>query len=156
MAMFDRRELLRRGGAFACAAGTTPWWRVLSASAAVDPRVRALAKDLTGRVIGRGQAGYDAARLLYSTRFDGVHPLAVAYCASATDVARAIGWARRNGIRIAARSGGHSYGGYSTGSGLVVDVSRLTAITINPARTQATVGAGARLIDVYDGLWQER
>jgi FAD/FMN-containing dehydrogenase len=152
----NRTELLRRGGRLAVAAATIPWWRVGSANAAVDPRVRTLAKELTGTVIGRGQTGYDAARLLYSTRFDGVRPLAVAYCESAADVAKAIGWARRNGIRIAARSGGHSYGGYSTGSGLVVDVSRLTAITINPARTQATVGAGARLIDVYDGLWQER
>jgi FAD/FMN-containing dehydrogenase len=78
----------------------------------------------------------------------------VASCESAADVAKAIGWSRKHGIRIAARSGGHSYGGYSTGSGLVIDVSRLDAVTVNAARTQATVGAGARLIDVYDRLWQ--
>jgi len=128
---------------------------VLSSANAVDPRVRALAKQLTGTVIGRGQTGYDTARLLYSTRFDALRPLAVAYCESAGDVAKAIGWARRNGVRIAARSGGHSYGGYSSGSGLVIDVSRLNAISVNAARTRATVGAGARLIDVYNRLWQK-
>ena len=152
----DRQELLRRSGTFALAAGTAPWWRLLSASSAVDPRVRALAKELTGTVIGKGQTGYDAARLLYSTRFDGVHPLAVAYCEGAADVAKAIGWARHHGIRIAARSGGHSYGGYSTGTGLVIDVSRMNAISVNAARTRATIGAGARLIDVYDWLWRQQ
>jgi len=132
-----------------------PWWRVLSTSAGVDPRVRALAGQLTGTVIGRGQMGYAAARRLYSTRFDAVRPLAVAYCETVTDVAKAIHWARRHGIRIAARSGGHSYGGYSTGPGVVIDVSRLEAITVNAARTRATIGAGSRLIDVYDRLWQK-
>ena len=53
---------------------------------------------------------------------------------------------------FAARSGGHSYGGYSTGQGIVIDVSRLDAITVNAVRTQATIGAGSRLIDVYDAL----
>jgi len=156
MDALNRRELLRRGGTLAIAAGTIPWWRVVAASAAVDPRVRALAKALAGPVIARGQTGYDAARLLYSTRFDGVRPLAVAYCESAGDVAKSIHWARQHGIRIAPRSGGHSYGGYSTGTGLVIDVSRMSGIGVNAARTQATIGAGARLIDVYDRLWQKR
>ena len=152
----DRRELLTRTGKLALAAGTMPWWRLLSSAAAVDPRVRALAHQLQGDVVGRGQAGYAAARRLYSTRFDGVRPLAVAYCENATDVAKAIHWSRKNGIRIAARSGGHSYAGYSTGQGLVIDVSRIDGVAVNAGRTQATVGAGARLIDVYDRLWAKQ
>ena len=152
----DRRELLHRTGTFALAAGTMPWWRLLSAADSVDPRVRALARDLQGTVIGRGQPGYAAARRLYSTRFDGIRPLAVAYCESAADVAKAIRWSRQHAIRIAARSGGHSYGGYSAGQGLVIDVSRIDGIAVNPGRTQATIGAGARLIDVYDRLWAKR
>src|SRR5690348_5762520 len=86
----DRAELLQRAGRLALAAGTIPWWRVPATAAGVDPRVRALARQLTGRVIGRGQAGYDAARPLYSTRFDAARPLALAYCKSAADVAKAI------------------------------------------------------------------
>lgn len=156
MERVGRAELLGRAGKVAVAAGTAPWWRLLSSADAVDPRVRALARELTGTVIGRGQAGYDAARRLYSTRFDGIRPFAVAYCENAADVTKAISWSRKHAVRIAARSGGHSYGGYSTGQGLVIDVSRLKAITVNPGRTHATVGAGARLIDVYDRLWRKR
>jgi FAD/FMN-containing dehydrogenase len=152
----DRGELLERAGRLALAAGAMPWWRLLSSAGAVDPRVRALARELTGTVIGRGQAGYETARRLYSTRFDGIRPLAVAYCESAADVAKAIRWSRQHGIRIAARSGGHSYGGYSTGQGLVIDVSRLNGVAVNPDRTGATVGAGTRLIDVYGCLWRKR
>ncbi|GAA3310514.1 FAD-binding protein [Nonomuraea dietziae] len=51
---------------------------------------------------------------------------------------------------MTSRSGGHSYAGWSTGSGLVVDVSRMNTVTYRAGR--ATVGAGAKLIDVYDKL----
>jgi hypothetical protein len=57
---------------------------------------------------------------------------------------------------MAARSGGHSYAGYSTGSGLVVDVSRLHRIDVSPNLKTARVEAGAQLIDVYERLWQKR
>jgi FAD/FMN-containing dehydrogenase len=118
--------------------------------------VRELARQLRGDVIGRGDRGYDAARVLFNTRFDGIKPLAVAYCETAGDVAKAIGWARRHGIRLAARSGGHSYGGWSSTSGLVVDVTRMTGVAVTADGRSATVGAGARLIDVYSRLWQRR
>jgi len=152
-ATLDRGQLLVHAGRLAVAAGVVPWWRVLSSGVATDPRVRALAKELQGTVVGRDDPHYDQARLLYSTRFDAVRPLAVAYCENANDVAKSILWARRHGIRIAARSGGHSYGGYSTGPGLVIDVSRLDSVSVDAAGKTATVGAGARLIDVYDRLW---
>jgi FAD/FMN-containing dehydrogenase len=79
----------------------------------------------------------------------------VAFCESAADVQKAVRWARRHNVRIAARSGGHSYGGYSTGTGLVIDVSRLNRITVSAATRTATIGAGARLIDVYARLWED-
>jgi FAD/FMN-containing dehydrogenase len=84
-----------------------------------------------------------------------VRPSAVAFCESAADVQKAVRWSRKHDVRIAARSGGHSYGGYSTGSGLVIDVSRLNRITVSPASRTATIGAGARLIDVYARLWAD-
>jgi FAD binding domain/Berberine and berberine like len=102
--------------------------------------------------VARGAAGYDAARLLYSPRFDGTLPLAVVYCQNATDVSRTILWARQNKVRIAARSGGHSYAGYSTTPGVVIDVSRLASITVNAASGTVGIGAGARLMDVYREL----
>ncbi len=152
----DRRALVERAARAALAAGAAPWWRLPAASAAHDPRLRALARELRGTVVARGQPGYDAARRLYSPRFDAVRPLAVAFCEGAGDVARAIAWARRQGVRVSVRSGGHSYGGYSTGPGLVVDVSRMAGIAVDRSGRTARIGAGARLIDVYDRLWRRR
>jgi FAD binding domain/Berberine and berberine like len=152
----DRRQLLERGGRYALAAGVAPWWRLVSAPAA-DPRVEALARQLQGDVVGRDDAGYNAARLLTSTRFDAVKPLAVAYCETAGDVRRCVLWSKRHGVPLRARSGGHSYGGWSTvHGGLVVDVGRMNAITVDGAAATARIGAGARLIDVYEALWQRR
>jgi FAD/FMN-containing dehydrogenase len=146
----DRRTLLRQAGALTLGAGALgPLATRASAGGAPLPALR---RELDGDLIVRGAAGYTQAKELYNTRFDGATPLAIAYCESATDVARAISWARRNRVALTARSGGHSYGGYSTGSGLVIDVSRMHAVTL--AKGIATVGAGAQLIDVYTALAQ--
>jgi FAD binding domain len=108
----DRWELLRRASGVVAAGA---WGRL--ASSARDPRVKELDGLLQGDVVGRSDPGYSTARLLYAKTFDGVRPLAVAYCDSADDVARTLSWARKRGIRIAPRCGGHSYGGYSTTPG---------------------------------------
>jgi FAD/FMN-containing dehydrogenase len=102
-------------------------------------------------VLVRGTAGYDQARLVFDSLYDGIHPLAVAQPLDAADVAAAVKWAARSGVHIVARSGGHSYGGYSTvANGVVVDLSRLTAVALSGG--QGIVGAGARLGNVYNGL----
>jgi FAD/FMN-containing dehydrogenase len=150
----DRRTLLERGARAALGASVVPWWRLPELLEASDPRVRALARELRGDVVGRGSPGYGTARLLRSTRFDGVQPLAVAYCESADDVARCVRWAVRNHVPLAARSGAHSYGGYSTvQNGLVVDVSRLDVVALAADGKTATIGAGATLGEVYGRLY---
>jgi FAD/FMN-containing dehydrogenase len=104
-------------------------------------------------VIGRTSAAYAGARVSFNERFDGVRPLAVLRAAGAADVRQAILWARRHGIRIRARSGGHSYAGYSTvEDGLVIDLSALDGIVVNRQARRATIGAGALLIDIYARL----
>ena len=69
---------------------------------------------------------------------------------------RCIAFARVHGLELAAHSGGHSYGGYSSCPGLVVDVSRMQAISTGGSTDNggalATVGAGATLINVYSQL----
>jgi FAD/FMN-containing dehydrogenase len=153
----DRGTLLERAGRAALAASVVPWWRLPQRLDAADPSLRTLARELRGDVVGRGASGYGTARELRNTRFDGIRPLAVAYCESAEDVARCVRWATRNGVRLAARSGGHSYGGYSSiAGGLVVDVSRMGAVTVAPDGKTATIGAGAQLGQVYEHLWNAR
>jgi FAD/FMN-containing dehydrogenase len=145
-----RRELLLRGTALALSA--VPFADALAAAA--PPGIFSeLARSLHGDVVVRGEPGYNQARVLYNTRFDSVKPRAVVFCDSLADVQRTVRWARKHAIRIVPRSGGHSYGGYSTTPGVIVDVSRLDRVSLDPHR-RAVVGAGARLIDVYEQLWQ--
>ena len=86
------------------------------------------------------------------TRFDGIRPGAVARCKTAQDVRACLDFARRNGIPIHARSGGHSYAGWSTGPGLVIDVSPMNQVSVNAGSTVAAIGAGTKLIDIYNEL----
>jgi FAD/FMN-containing dehydrogenase len=117
-----------------------------------DLRLRALQHAVAGQVLTRSSPGFAGARALFNERFDGIQPLALLKAAKTNDVAQAVRWAEKYGIRLVARSGGHSYGGYSTAAGgLVVDLGRLNGIALGPGRT-ATIGAGARLIDVYARL----
>ena len=115
----------------------------------------ALAANLEGALIRPGNSQYIVASELFNPLFDGVRPQAVAFCASATDVQLCLAFARRFGLPLAPRAGGHSYGGYSTSTGIVIDVTRMHAVMVNAASGVATVGAGARLIDVYSGLAEE-
>lgn len=115
------------------------------------PDWSALAKDLDGTLIRPGDDHYDTARQLYNTRFDGLRPAAVAYVAGTDDVRTCLDFARRSGTRLSIRSGGHSYAGWSSGQNhLVLDVARLSTVT--SSGDSATVGAGAKLIDVYTKL----
>lgn len=109
-----------------------------------------MARTLGGRLVRPADPSYDAARLIYNTRFDGIRPQAVARCASVDDVRPCVTFASQTGVPLALRSGGHSYGGWSTGPGLVIDVSRMNGVDVQADR--AIVGAGARLIDIYATL----
>ncbi|MFD4644043.1 FAD-binding oxidoreductase [Lentzea sp. NPDC058436] len=89
----------------------------------------------------------DPQNTLYAHR----KPLAVVRCARVEDVQAGLERAARAGIPVAARSGGHSYAGYSwPDGGLVLDLAGLSDVRVN-GRT-ATIGAGARMHDIYEAL----
>jgi FAD/FMN-containing dehydrogenase len=108
-----------------------------------------LAASLDGSLVSPGTKGYIPASHLFDPKFDLVHPQAIAMCRTVADVQRSIGFARDHETPIAARSGGHSYGGYSTSKGLVVDVTALDRVAVDAASGTVMVGAGTRLIDLY-------
>jgi len=110
----------------------------------------ALRESLAGRLVLPTQAAYAQSKLVYDLRFEDAEPAAIAYAASATDVQRLIDFARTHAIAPIPRCGGHSYAGYSTGAGLVIDVGPLDTVTV--AGSRATVGAGTRLVDLYSSL----
>ena len=94
--------------------------------------------------------GYDAARTPEMRLFGDVRPLAVVRAAAAADVAETLALARRSGLALAVRSGGHCFAGRSSTEGILVDVSPLASVTLDDGT--ATVGAGTRLGDLYDTL----
>jgi FAD/FMN-containing dehydrogenase len=148
----DRREFVERSAGVAAAVAVPGWLAGVARAAGGDAAVRALARQLDGAVVVPGSARYTSAKLLWNTRFDGLRPRAVALCASAADVQKIVRWGRKHGIRVVARSGGHSYGGWSSGNGVVVaDVSHLNRISV--AGGTVAIGAGARLGSVASGLW---
>jgi FAD/FMN-containing dehydrogenase len=141
---------------------TVPTTRPTSTSSAVGPSPsgdpvpatdadwRALRDSLKGTLVRPGQSGYSSATQLFDPRFDGSHPQGVVYAASPSDVQRSVAFIRAHGLAITARSGGGSYAGYSTGPGLVCDVTRMAAVSLSGQT--ATIGAGAHLIDVYSAI----
>ncbi|HEY4460134.1 MAG TPA: FAD-dependent oxidoreductase [Pseudonocardiaceae bacterium] len=109
----------------------------------------ALGSKLSGQLLRSGQSGYSSASRSYNPLFDHRQPAAIALCGKPADVQACVAAAAASGTPIAARSGGHSYAGYSTPDGaLVVDLAGLSGVTVNPDGSMV-VGAGARLIDVY-------
>ncbi|UFQ16620.1 MULTISPECIES: FAD-binding oxidoreductase [Streptomyces] len=125
--------------------------RSASAAASAPATLAALARDLDGTLVRPGEAKWAAARQLYNTRFDDLKPTAVAYVAHQDDIRTALTYARAHRTPVAIRNGGHSYAGWSSGTGrLIIDVSKLSRI--RASGTTATIDAGAKLIDVYRSL----
>lgn len=111
-----------------------------------------LASSLDGKLIRPGSAGYPTAKLAYDPLFDDIRPRAIVQVASTRDVARTIAFARDHGFTFAARSGGHSYAGYSLSDGIVIDVSALDQVSADAVAKRATIGSGASLMQVASGL----
>ena len=101
-----------------------------------------------------GNAQYTVAHQLFIPRFDTIMPQAIAYCASPADVQACLAFAQKFALPLVPRSGGHSYAGYSTTTGIVVDVTRMNTVTVNTGNATTVVGAGAHLVDVYAALTQ--
>jgi FAD/FMN-containing dehydrogenase len=73
----------------------------------------------------------------------------VVRCTGAADVIAAVGFARSTGLTIAVRGGGHSVAGFSTcDNGIVIDLSKMNDVRVDPATRRATVGGGAVWADV--------
>jgi len=120
------------------------------ASTGAEPGTDGFAPSFQGEVVTAGDPQYPVAKQLELGQFDTVNPKAIAYCESSSDVSLALRAARLQGIPVAVRSGGHSYGGYSTTPGLLIDVSRINAVTIGSG--SVTIGPGAMNVDVLNTL----
>ncbi|MGW5284127.1 FAD-binding protein [Streptomyces collinus] len=107
--------------------------------------LEALREDLVGDVLAPGDMGYDEAREVFNAMIDR-RPAVIAQCADATDVVRAVRFARDLDLPIAVRGGGHGVAGTALGDGaLVVDLRRMRQVTVDPAAEAVRVGGGATM-----------
>ncbi len=113
-----------------------------------SPDLSVLQQRFAGRVIARDDVGYDEARRVWNADHDG-HPALVARCAATSDVVAALSYAQEHDLEIAVRGGAHSTAGSSTvDDGLVIDLSLMNAVHVDPDRRRARVGGGALLADL--------
>ena len=104
-----------------------------------------LAKGFRGEFVRRDDAGYDEHRAVWNGSIDR-HPGLIARCAGVADVIAAVSFARENGLPVAVRSGGHSFPGHSVcDDGLVIDLSLMKGVRVDPDARTARVQAGVLL-----------
>src|SRR5947209_1795871 len=98
---------------------------------------------LRGDVIGPGDPRYDDARGLYNAMID-KRPALIARCHSVADIAAAVQFARDSNLALAIRGGGHSGPGFgSVDGGVVIDLSPMNGIDVNPDARTVRVQGGA-------------
>jgi FAD/FMN-containing dehydrogenase len=152
------------GTVFGAAAAGLPLARLLAAAAGTPvpgdiPAVRlgggetvltrAAVKDfqasLRGPLLMAGQDGYERARQVWNGMIDR-RPALIARCSGAADVARSVQFARANDLLVAVRSGGHSTSGQSVcDGGLMIDLSAIRGVRVDPRARRAWVPAGSLL-----------
>ena len=113
-----------------------------------DTALAGLRHSFTGDLLTPGDPGYDEARSVFNAMIDR-RPAVIALCRTEQDVAAAVRFAREEGLRIAVRGGGHGVAGTATvEGGLVVDLRRMNAVTVDPSARTVRVGGGATMADL--------
>lgn len=114
----------------------------------MNDTIKALTETVRGVVITALDPEYDDARAVYNAMHDR-RPQAVVRCKDSADVRGVIAAARDHRLDLAIRGGGHSVPGFGTvDDGLVIDLSPMKGIRVDPAKKVAWVGGGATWGDV--------
>ena len=108
--------------------------------------VSELADSLSGRLYLQADEGYDAAKRVWNGMFDHKQPAMVVQCGGTDDVVNAIDFARDRNLLVSVKGGGHSYPGKCTSDGgMMIDLSQMQTVDVDPDRMTARVGGGALL-----------
>ncbi len=114
-----------------------------------DATVEELRETIHGQVLRPGDDGYAESCRIWNGAFDDRRPAVIVRCSGAADVIAAVGFARSNDLAIAVRGGGHSMAGFSScDDGMVIDLSAMRAVRVDPDTRRAQVGPGAVWADV--------
>src|SRR5215217_9093288 len=114
-------------------------------SALDEAVVERFGSGLQGELLRPGDGEYEEARLLWNGVIDR-RPALIARCAAVEDVIEAVNFARENDLLLAVRGGGHNVAGTaSADGGLVIDLSAMKDIRVDPERRKVRAGAGVTI-----------
>jgi len=124
----------------------TPGLKSRSGTPVSDEIIDAISGGVAGQVIRPADPEYDVARRIWNASVD-KHPGLIVRCAGAADVVQAVKFARANDILVSIRGGGHNVAGRAlSDDGLVIDLSSMRAVFVDPAKSTARVQGGATLV----------
>jgi FAD/FMN-containing dehydrogenase len=113
-----------------------------------ETAIQHLVASMRGEVIRRGDPSYDEVRKVYNGMIDR-HPALIARCVDVADVIAAVNFARDHDVLVSVRGGGHHGAGYSVcDDGLVIDLSTLRGVHVDPAARTVRAGGGCTLGEV--------
>jgi FAD/FMN-containing dehydrogenase len=113
----------------------------------VDNNIATFATEVRGDVLRRGDAGYDDARRVWNGMIDR-HPALIVRCSGTADVIACVNFARENKLLLSIKGGGHSFAGSAVcDDGLMIDLSRMRTVRVDPAARTARVQGGATWAD---------
>lgn len=108
------------------------------------PAIGELSKAFTGQLLHAATPGWDDARRVHNGFID-KRPAVIAQCRGSADIAAAVRFAREHNLEIAVRGGGHNVGGRATvDGGMLIDLSPMQYVHVNPAARTARVAGGTR------------
>lgn len=109
--------------------------------------VETLRETVAGQVLVQGDPGYDEARTVWNGGIDR-HPAVILRPVEPTDISAAIAFAREHDLELSVRGGAHAASGVSvTEDGLMIDLSSMRDVTVDPEARRCVVGGGATLAD---------
>jgi FAD/FMN-containing dehydrogenase len=115
---------------------------------ATTEQIEQFRAKMRGSVIGQDDAAYDKARALYNAMID-KRPFLIAQCRDVADVISAVNFAREQGLEVAIRGGGHNGPGLgSVEDGLVIDLSPMNGVRVDPQAKTVRVEGGCTWADV--------
>ncbi|KAM3093039.1 FAD-binding oxidoreductase [Phormidesmis sp. 146-12] len=112
-----------------------------------------LAALLTGQLFLPQAADYEQVRQLWNGQVK-TQPAAIARCLTVQDVIHTVRWTRTHGLPLSVRAGGHDTAGRSLSEGVVIDLSQMRTVTVDPDQRTAHVQAGATISDLIEATTQ--
>ena len=126
----------------------TPKFRRRDGTAVDKATIEAFRHGFQGQVLLPGDAGYASARRIWNASID-KHPGLIARCSGVVDVVRAVKFARANNLLVAVKSGGHNVAGRALcDDGIVIDLSAMNGVSVDPELRTVRVQGGALLGEV--------